>query len=119
MRIGAGGNHHAAHDQGAEHAPEQDAMLIPGEGTRKKLKIRTKTKMLSTESAFSMSNRQSIRGPPRGPERVDAGAEQHRQRHPDDAPGGRLPRPDLVRLAWNTNRSTASIASDKQVEPDP
>lgn len=51
---GAGGDEDRPEHEGAEDAPEKDAIVGRGSGTAKYEKMRAKMKMLSTDRLFSM-----------------------------------------------------------------
>ena len=115
--IGAGRDHRAAHDERAEDPPEQDAVLVAGRDAEVAEDEDEDEDVVDAQRLLDQVARQVLEPRLRPHEDVDAHAEEQRERHPHDAPARGLPEGDLVRLAVEDPRSTASMATTNRLKP--
>jgi hypothetical protein len=112
-------DHDDAHDERAEHAPEEDAVLILGRDLEVTEDEQEDEEVINRERQLDDVTRQEFdaRHTAQSPE--DAARKQQRQRDPDGAPSCRLAIGNRVRLAVEDAQVERQHDDDENSEPGP
>lgn len=116
---GAEGDEDRAHDDRAEDAPEENAMLVDlrnGEGGEEHDEDED---VVDGERLLDDVAGEELHGLVAAEAEIDPAVEDERQRDPDPAPGERLFEADLVRLAAEDAKIEREHAEDEGAEGEP
>ena len=118
-QVRAGRDHRAAHQQGAEDAPEEDAVLVAGGHPEGAEDQDEDEDVVDGQRLLDQVAGEVFQPGVPAHESVDARAEQQRQSNPDETPRRRFTSADLVRLLVKDEEVDREHRDDEGIECDP